>query len=264
MSRGQLYAETRAVSALDEAVTGAMWTLFERYYADVSREGFARDLRAKDHVFLLRERDTGALVGFSTVQSYRRAVAGRSVLVVYSGDTVCERRHWGQRALHSAFLRYVMRLKLTHPFLPLYWFLISKGYKTFLLLARNFPEHWPRFDRKTPAWQSALLDSLAREKFGSAWIPERGILHFTTPQGRLRGEVAPMRDAERADPHIRFFDTRNPGAPDGDELCCLGRVGVSLAVNYGRRRLLRAIGVGRRERSARRVDLAATPLARDA
>lgn len=241
MNHGRLYAEVRAVADIGDDVVTRMWLLFDQHYADVSHETFLRDLKAKDHVFLLRERGTGLLCGFSTVQSYERTVHGRRVRIVYSGDTICDPRYWGQRALHGAFLRYVLRVKLAHPLAPVYWFLISKGYKTFLLLARNFPEYWPRPERATPAWHAALLDALASEKFGEAWRRDRGILTFERPAGRLRPEVAPTGDAERADPLIAFFAARNPGAPAGEELCCLGRIGIGLALNYARRRLLRAM-----------------------
>jgi hypothetical protein len=216
-----------------------MWRLFERYYDDVGREDFLRDLRAKTHVLLLFDRDTGALAGFSTIHAYRRTVAGRQVVVVFSGDTICDEKYWGQRALHGAFLRYVLRVKVSNPFTPVYWFLISKGYKTYLLLARNFPEYWPRHDQPTPAWHLQLLHVLAHDKYGEAWVPERGILHFARSQGRLRGGVAPIGAAELRDDHIRFFHERNPDAANGDELCCLGRIDGLLALNYWRRRLLR-------------------------
>lgn len=235
----QLAAQERSVRALDEALIEEMWSIFERYYDDVDRASFERDLREKDGVLLLLDRERLTLAGFSTIQSYARTVGGRRVVVVFSGDTVCEERYWGQRALHSAFLRYIIRVKLANPLTPVYWFLMSKGYKTYLLLAHNFPEFWPRDGRRTPEWQRQILDALAQEKYGSAWLPDRGVLHFASPQGKLRAGVAPIGLAERADDHVRFFGDMNPHAADGDELCCIGRIDAALALNYLRRRLLR-------------------------
>jgi hypothetical protein len=246
LSGARLYAETVAVTQLGEPTIDRMWALFARYYADVCHEAFVRDLRAKDEVFLLRDRADGSLRGFSTVQSYLRVVGGRRVHVIYSGDTICDQRFWGQRALHVAFLRYALRRKVAHPLTPTYWFLISKGYKTYLLLARNFIEFWPRLERPMPRRQRALLDALAREKFGEAWSPERGVLHFAAPQGRLRPDVTPTGVIELADPHIRFFALRNPGAAQGDELCCLGRIDVGLVLKFACRRVVRALGMARR------------------
>ena len=253
MPAHRLIASVRPAASLDDAVVDEMWTLFDRYYADVARPDFVRDLREKDDVILLIDRNLGTLAGFSTIRAYERTVLGRRVTVVFSGDTICDARYWGQRALHGAFLRWVLRRKLAHPFTPLYWFLISKGYKTYLLLARNFPEHWPRHDRATPPWQAALLDELARERYGDAWQPERGILSFTVPHGRLRAAVAPIGEAERGDPQIRFFADRNPRAAEGDELCCLGRVDAALVLNYLGRNVRRALGARHATGGAPRV-----------
>lgn len=247
----ELVAEQRCVTSLDDSLIEAMWRLFARYYDDVDHSTFVRDLREKHHVLLLLDRERRTLAGFSTIQSYSRRIGGRRVAVVFSGDTICDERFWGQRALHTAFLRYVLRVKLRNPLTPVYWFLISKGYKTYLLLARNFPEFWPRYDRSTPAWQRQVIDELAREKYGDAWLPDRGVLHFETPAGRLHDGVASIGVTEREDDHIRFFYERNPHAALGDELCCLGRINAALALNYVRRRLLRL--VRRRARDARPI-----------
>jgi hypothetical protein len=247
-NRYQLAAKVTAINALDARTIEAMWGVFSRYYDDVTRNAFDSDLRAKDHVILLIDRANGAVAGFSTVQSYKRVVAGRKVVVVYSGDTICDEKYWGQRALHSAFLKYIVGVKLRNPATPVYWFLISKGYKTYLLLAKNFVEFWPRYDKRTPAWQDLLIDTLARDKFGLDWRPELGVLRFTTPKGKLRGGVAPIGMAERRDPHIAFFAGHNPGADNGDELCCVGHIGPALAVKYFWRRVVRALSPLRQPR----------------
>lgn len=226
-----------------------MWRLFESIYADVEQARFEQDLAEKQHIILLHEERDGSLQGFSTLAVYRRCVQGRSVVVVYSGDTVISPGYWGHRALQVAFVRFILLCKLRHPLVPVYWFLISKGYKTYLLLCRNFPEYWPRHDRETPPWQKELLTTLCREKFGSAFKEERGILKFDRPLGRLRVEVAPIEPAMLGDPDIRFFVERNPGHVQGDELCCLGGVGLQQGLYFSARLLRRALlrlGPGRR------------------
>ncbi len=247
---GRLRARTVPVRALTPHVQDALWALFARYYADVDRPTFQRDLAAKDHVILLEDPAAG-LAGFSTLQVYDRAVHGRRVVCVFSGDTVIDRAYWGQTALQRAFLAYTMRVKAAHPLTPVYWFLITKGYKTYLLLTRNFPEHWPRHDRPTPAWQAAVMDALARERFGDAWRPDLGLLRFSSPAGRLRDDVAPIDPALLAAPDVAYFAQRNPGHAHGDELVCLGHIGLDLASSYlaklARRRLTRprkALAVG--------------------
>lgn len=218
--------------SLDGPTLDAMWALFETYYADVTREHFEQDLREKDHVIVLRCVADGSLQGFSTITTFERRVQGRRVVGIFSGDTIIAKEFWRQTALQRAFLSYVMRVKIRNPHLPVYWFLISKGFRTYLLMAKNFPEYWPRHDRPTPAWQAAIIDDFARYRYPEAWVPELGILHFDKPAGRLRQRMAPVDDAARAVPEVCFFEERNPRHAEGDELCCIGRINGLLWTSY--------------------------------
>jgi hypothetical protein len=219
-------------AALGTAERDRMWTLLETYYVDVDRTRFEADLAPKDHVILLLDRATRSVHGFSTLQVYARRVAGRRVGVLFSGDTIVDPAYWGQTALQRGWLEYAMRQKLQFLGCPFYWFLITKGYKTYLLLSRNFPEHWPRHDRPLAPFPAALLDTLAAEKFGAEYRAEQGIVRHGEPQGRLREAVAPIDAEHLAHPDIAFFVERNPGHASGDELCCLGRIDLGLASFY--------------------------------
>lgn len=216
----RLTATTVPACALSLATRDQMWTLFRHYYADTTRERFEHDLAEKDHVIILRDADD-KVQGFSTLKQLHGEVMRRRFVAVFSGDTIVARAYWGQTALHRAFLAYVMRVKLAHPLTPVYWFLISKGYRTYLLLSRNFPEHWPRHDRATPAWQAAVLEGLASARYPEAFCPGLGVLRFPGGHDRLREDVAPIDAALLAQPDIRFFVERNPGHARGEELCCL-------------------------------------------
>lgn len=233
---GRLSARTVFVRRLDDATREAMWQLYSAYYRDATREVFFRDLSAKERVILLRDRARGTLRGFSTLTFFRLTVAGRRVAVIYSGDTVIQRAFWGHSALQRAFLRQIVGFKLKNPHLPVYWYLITKGYRTYLLLSRNFPEHWPRHERPTPPWQRALIDAVARRRFAGRWQPERGILRYQPGAGLLREEVAPVSDvALEHHPDMRFFCQANPGHAHGEELCCIGRVDPPMWAYYLRR-----------------------------
>ncbi len=239
MKRAKLLkSQTVAVPALDQADRDAMWRVFNVYYADVSRETFEGDLAKKNDVILLRDKHDDTIQGFSTLQQLERSIDGRRVVSIFSGDTIVDRDYWGQRALHWAFTRYLFRVKLQNPLSSVYWFLISKGYKTYLLLSRNFPEHFPRHDRPTPAWQQTLLDSLSQEMFGDDYKPALGLLQFEQCPGRLKNWVAPLNPDMVDAPDVRFFLKTNPHHMRGDELCCLGKVDLKFMF-YGPLRLLR-------------------------
>ena len=239
---GTLRSETRPTHALDAATRDAMWSLFARYYADVRRDVFERDLAAKQYVILLLDEGDASVQGFSTVQVYRRVIEGRAVQVVFSGDTVIERAYWGQGVVQRAYAALFLRVKLQRPTEPLYYFLLSKGYKTYLLLTRSYPEHWPRHDRETPAHVRAIVDALATEKFGELYDRRTGIVRVPSAEGRLRDDVAPIHEGLLADPDIRFFAAVNPGYAEAHELCCIAPVTWLTPVRYVLSRASRAMG----------------------
>lgn len=233
----QLTVSVVAVAHLDKETIEQMWHIFAQYYLDVERHRFESDLAAKQDVFLLRDKKSLNLQGFSTVKVFEEAIDGKKFIAIYSGDTIIKRDFWGQTALQKSFFLYITKVFLTHPFTPVYWFLISKGYKTYLLLSRNFPAYWPCHSAETPAFEAGVIHLLARNMFGAAWKSERGVLSFDKPMGKLKGEVAPITEAMMTHADIRFFLEKNPGHVAGDELCCLGKVDLNLALHYPRKLL---------------------------
>jgi hypothetical protein len=203
-----------------------MWTTLVRYYANVRHEDFAKELAEQTEVILLVDSGDRSIQGFSTL---RRIEDARSTTIL-SGDTILESAYWGQRALHRCFLGVVLREKLKHPLRPVYWFLGAKSYKTYLLLARNFPRHWPRHDRPTPPRVRALMDSVATRVFGKAYDSGRGVL--ARGGSRLSEGVAPLTPELLSAPDVAFFTEQNPGHARGEELCCVGRVSLLLPLVF--------------------------------
>ena len=231
--RPRLSPKTVPQSELTSAQRDEMWAVFERYYEDVARSTFEADLDRKDHVILLSDVTDGAIRGFSTLRILEREQGGEPYIAIFSGDTVIDSRYWGQVALQGAFYQYVIATRHRYPELPCYWFLISKGYLTYLLLAKNFPNFWPSRHQSTPNNIEQIVDMLSLELFGKAWRPERGVLKFEQASGRLRQSVVPVDERAMQDPDVRFFLERNPGHAMGDELCCIGAVDAAFERSYG-------------------------------
>ncbi len=230
--RRRLIARARDVPTLNPLLKEQMWLVFREYYADVSRELFLRDLAPKNRVIVLSDGPGGEVQGFSTIQTYHLRVAGRKIAVFYSGDTIIRKEYWGQTALQRAWLGEAMRFKLQNPFLDTYWFLVTKGYKTYCLLSRNFVEYWPRHDRQTPRYAKEIIDAVSSEKFQESYHPAEGILRHNHALGKLREEVAPIGARELCFSDIRFFAEKNAGHEAGEELCCIGRIHLGLATHY--------------------------------
>ena len=221
---GMLCAKIIPATAVDDGMRDRMWEIFLKYYTGITREAFDKDLSKKNHVIMVCDTGDNSIQGFSTIEIMKHTLNGRKFLAVFSGDTIVEKEYWRQNALHMAFLQYIVKLKLKNPFTPLYWFLISKGYKTYLLLSRNLLRYWPRYDTPTPEWENSMLDYLVREKYPEVWIPEKGVLHFEECSGKLKSQNAPITNDLLEFPDIKFFAEKNPGHVDGDELCCIGLI----------------------------------------
>jgi hypothetical protein len=198
-----------------------MFALMDQHYERMARGTFEADLDEKHWVIQLLEPETGALCGFSTQMLLEVAAAGRPVRALFSGDTIIARDRWGDSALARVWGHLALSLIDAFPETELYWFLISKGYKTHRFLPVFFHEFYPRYDVPTPAWAKEVLDALSRHKYPARYDAAAGVVRAERSQYYLRKGVADITSERARDPHIRFFAERNPGHVWGDELCCL-------------------------------------------
>lgn len=229
----RLRAETVTVSRLDQEAREQMFEVFMDYYESVSYERFLEDLHGKDDVILLID-SQDRIQGFSTMKNLDLTVRGRKVYGLFSGDTVVARAYWGQRVLGQAFLRYLLARKARHPFAPYYWFLISKGYKTYLLMANNFEQHAPRFEREMSRWERAVLDAMAASLYPHEYDPRTNLITFPASHGQVRRGVADISPTLRESyPRIDFFAKMNPTWAEGSELACIARMTWSMPIRYG-------------------------------
>ena len=230
--RVRLQAATMPVALVSEHDRDRLFNIFHRYYAHVTRVQFDADFFAKDHVILLRSPDH-VVQGFSTLRNLELTHRGKRVRLVFSGDTVVEKEFWGQGTLGVEFLKYLFKQMLRAPLTPLYWFLISKGYKTYLLMANNFDEHWPRHEEATPQHEHQLMQQAATTLFGDNYDHECGLVRFAKSPGHLKRGVASVSDDLRdRNPRVDFFVQRNPTWLEGSELVCLARMRWSMPFSY--------------------------------
>jgi hypothetical protein len=219
-------------AALSDAQRRAMFALFARYYEAVTHEQFLDDLGSKDYVILLFD-EHQAIQGFSTIKHLEITRGGKVHRGLFSGDTVVAEEFWGQRVLGHLFLRHLFAQKLRHPFEPYWWMLISKGYKTYLLMANNFAEHYPRYETTTPPEAQEILDAFARALFPSAYNCGTGLIDFGRSLGQLKAGIAPIGAEMLENPRIKYFVERNPTWARGTELACIARMTWTMPMMYG-------------------------------
>lgn len=217
-----------------------MYEIMQQYYDKVTHESFVADLMEKQKVILLFGTDA-QIKGFSTILERAMNIDGKKVVALYSGDTVLSREHWGNGALAMAFGRYLTNVKLRNPFTSVYWFLISKGYKTYLLMTNNFPEHFPRYEVATPVSHLNIMNAFYEERFGKKYSAAEGLIRFeNNTSAHLKDFVAEITEECRQNPRIAFFEKRNPDWKEGVELACVAKVSLWVPLRYVLKRIRKA------------------------
>lgn len=227
-----LKARYLPLSKVSVPVMRRMYEIYSGYYENISLDIFCRDMVEKSGVILVEEKPTKRVVGFSTLKTLDMNVDGRRVKGVFSGDTIMEEKYWGSRALQVTFFLRMIREKLRHPFRPLFWLLISKGYKTYLLMANNFHTYYPHPEGRN-ADLAPLVDSYCERLFSDYYCEENKLLDFGEGYTHLKSNVAKITaEMRQKNEKIHFFETRNPTWNRGTELPCIGEINFSLLLSY--------------------------------
>jgi hypothetical protein len=215
-----LLSEIVDVEDIDPATRQSMFAIYERYYEPAIPAVFEADLAAKSNAILLRDR-SGTVRGFSTLKTWRAETPFGPHRFVYSGDTIIEKSCWGTQALPFRWIEHAGALKASDPKIPLIWFLITKGHRTYRYMAAFAYEYYPTWSRETPERVRVLMDEAGRSAFGAQYSPQAGIVRHTALSAALKEEFAGIDDKRRPNPEMSFFLQRNPGYAQGDELLCL-------------------------------------------
>lgn len=208
------------VDRLSSSEVTEMTDLYRSYYEGAGEDVFGEDLAKKDLVILLK-RD-GIVCGFSTLVVY----PFQGIRVLFSGDTVVDVSTRNQTGLAGAF-GHVMRYLNDADSVPLYWFLICKGARTYRFLPTFFRSYVPG-DTEDPEL-AGLLRKIAADRFPDEYDERSGLLRFGKGKDRLKTDVM------RMDPESVRFRRLNPGWMHGDELCCLAPLAIDNLNRLGRR-----------------------------
>jgi len=194
-----------------------MLGLMEETYDGVVPARFFADLDAKDGVILLT--DEGVVRGFSTFALLRTRFEGEDIEALFSGDTVIHRDSWGSPALFVAFAALMRQRLDATPACRHWWFLITKGLRTYLILPLYFRDFHPSCERQTPPRERRLLEHLCDLRFPGLLDRDRGLLPIRAD--RLKPALTDGPLSAGRSPHARHFLACNPDFAGGDELPCL-------------------------------------------
>lgn len=215
-----LHTKIILVNKIDNISLKRMYQIFQKYYDKVSFEQFLSDLADKTHLIMMY--DAKSIVGFSTAFIGRQK--GIRATIIYSGDTVLEKNYWGSKILQSAFYKLMLMTILRSGLKPVYWMLMSKGYKTYLLMRKNFSLSFPNPLTPTPKNLLLAKNLFYQSRFGSQYKEQASLVQFTSSKGQLKDGVAVATAKDMQNIHIKYFVDMNPGASRGDELACIAQL----------------------------------------
>lgn len=225
----------RPSSSLSLRELDEIWALTERY-VDTPRAHYESKLLALPEVGLWRVR-TGELAGLVSLDVHRVEWGGRTRIIIFTSSVVTDERFRGRNLVLKTGLHLLVREKWRRPLAPAYWFFDTFSYKSYLVLARNLREFWPRRDRPLPSDTAAFMHHLASERYGADWNRDTGVVRRTGHK-QLRPETAPIANELRSDPDVSFFEAANPGHREGDMLVCLAPLTMGNLLGAIRRALV--------------------------
>jgi glyoxylase-like metal-dependent hydrolase (beta-lactamase superfamily II) len=162
----------------------------------------------------------GQIKGFTSAKIFDLKIADETIKILFSGDTIIHPDFWGTLELPKIWGRFMLETLEEIGPQPLYWFLISSGFRTYRFLPAYFHEFYPRHDKATPTKMQEILDSAATRLFGNRYNPAEGIIRLEHPTP-LRKGLSASGEERKGNPHIDFFLKSNPGCVEGDELACI-------------------------------------------
>ena len=224
MVRQKLHYQLKPVSALKQNERDRMFALMTANYDGVSLVKFKEDLAWKQQVILLKD-DDDVIQGFSTLAINPRGTGSPDYTILYTGDTIIEPAYWGSQELVKAFCVTAGQILAANSNKRLYWYLISKGHRTYLYLPLFFKKYYPSLNSKDEDLEFfAIVDRCSKQLFGNAWDASSGILSFAESQGCLNKQLAQSTYARAHHPHVEHFLKLNSKFHQGDELVCLAEI----------------------------------------
>lgn len=235
MNANEPRSQVKSIDALTVTEVYQMHGVFIKYYNNADFETFVSDINKKHYVLIITDRQNGNIVGFSTLAIFDLQYKGKKAYGIFSGDTILEKQYWGSRRWQVTWALFFLKLKLKSPMTPFFWLLISKGYKTYLLLANNFIHYYPRVDHEDHDL-ARVVDTYCEDLYPEYYRKEEKILDFGDQYQNLKDGVAEIiDDLKSTQPKIQFFEEKNPEWRRGTELPCVGLMEIPALINFAKK-----------------------------
>lgn len=213
-----LYGEVIAKKNLNKEDILTMYQLMDTFYEGMKMETFCEDLSQKDYCILLRN-ENNEICGFSTQLILRIPFGQQTIHGVFSGDTIIHKDYWGSSELFRTFAEFFFEYGEMYE--HFYWFLISKGYKTYKMLPTFFKSFYPTYKMETPKQMEGIMHSFGNLMYPKEYKEATGVIHYRKDKDRLRAGVADITTNKLKDNDIAYFVDKNPDHDKGNDLVCI-------------------------------------------
>jgi len=208
------------MNALTRVQRSEMYALMQANYNEMNESNFHSDLDKKQFVGIISD-TSKHLQGFTTFAINPGDSGTEQYNILFSGDTVLSPEQWGSQIMMQGWCESVGSIIASDSSKEWYWYLMSKGHRTYLYLPLFFKVFYPAPDISEDNMLKQITDRVSRILFSSDWYPDLGIVRFPHSLGELKPELVDAAYQKAKSKNIGFFLERNPGFFKGDELICL-------------------------------------------
>lgn len=219
-----LHHKLFSVEEIGTAHRERMFQLMADNYDNMSADIFYKDLNNKQLAGLFFD-EKEVLQGFTTYAVNPKSSGGLDYHIVFSGDTIISPAHWGSRMMMQAWCHTIGQIIATDPTKKWYWYLMSKGHRTYMYLPLFFTDYFPAI-KPSPinAKLKHIVAEVSLKLYPKYWLAEEGIIRFEKRMGELKPELVEEPTRRKTSRMLLFFWKEKPRFLPGRGIGLLARL----------------------------------------
>ena len=231
MAKELLYKQVK-VSDLSIINVDQMYCLMQENYDFVELDRFKSDMYKKDLVGILID-SRNVIQGFTTFSLNPFGYENSDYNILFSGDTVISSNYTGTQELAKGWCKTAGYFLANSPDKKLFWYLMSKGYRTYLYLPFFFNSYYPNIEKEDSYEYHKIANHVSYHLFEDNWCSKQGVIKFDKSLGQMKS-VHVEKSFSKSNRHVKFFISKNPGFVNGEELVCITEISIGNLKRYAK------------------------------
>ena len=202
---------------LSESTKEEMWRIYESYY-NYERSAFmARIVKNNYYAFYIHNEE---LVGFTGLKIDDVQFNNRKVFLIYFGQTIILDGFRGKSLIPITGFKLFLKFWNKFLFSEMYFWADALCYKPYLVFAKTLDEYFPSYKSPLSKEAKEVIDYIGHTHYADSYDPGTGTVRKDL--NLVRDPASVIKEKDRQDPDIRFFEEANPDHPSGRGLITLG------------------------------------------